>query len=534
VASLTIRLTLVLVLLFVPAAIATADPAELIRNGRAACAREDHEEAIALYRRAIVEDPSVYDSIGISLASQLTWAGRYDEAIREFKRFVGDHLVDTEALLTLALAQFWADRLDDALRTYRCVLHQEPENLEAAFGEARMLTWQGKLDGSLDKYEKLLARKPDFREAALHRAMVVNWIGDHRRSADLYSAILESEPEAVDALSGRAQAWSAAGLGDRALVDLEETVRLKPNDAQATRLLERIRRSWSPGVRSRIEFLRDSDDFQRIGTRVEAEIPFAFRVRSALLAERNDYSKTGRPTTEDLWIGIAGEARISEDLLIYGSSKALAIAPTGVEGTRGIGHGHLAWLPNDRVRVDLGYTREALFTYERSPDFTVRYLDGDILDVGLTARPYWRTRVALGVDHGSFADGNDRTNARIRLRHDLLLQPRVRIEAGFHHLDYEDDRGGGVWTPQGFRSFLLAGEFEWTLHDDLRLLGRLESGTAGDRHSEDRAHLTALGGCRYQKGGLEFELRVGRADADLETGRGYRRSFADLTAGFRL
>ena len=513
---------------------ANADPWKQIEEGRLAVARDDHGAAIAAFRLAAEEDPALGDTVAVALASQLTWIGRYDEAIAEFTRYLERHPRQIDAMMTLALAQSWSNRVKDALGTYRRVVALEPDNRDAAFGAARMLSWSGQLDASIRAYDALLKREPDFTDAAVARAHVVNWRGDHRRAAGLFTEVLQTQPASPPALEGRAAAWNWAGRPDRALADLAEVKRQGPTGRDAIGLERAIRMAWSPGATVGVDLSRDSDSFQNLTTRLDEEIPVALRARVHVSMVRGSYEKPKRPTVEDLWVGLNGEARLSDAFMVYGNGQLLAHRPTGVSGTRGTGDAHLAWLPHDRIRVDAGYGRAGIFTYERSPDGTARYVDADLFDLGVSVRPYWRSTLTLTLDRGFYSDGNERLNARARIRQTLLSKPRLCFEVGGQWLNFEKDLDRGLWTPRGFRSYLVAPEAEWNPRPWILLFGRIDMGHAGDRASKVIPYLTSSAGIRIERGVLRFELRGGRADSNVETGRGYRRSFASLLLRVRL
>lgn len=510
-----------------PAGTALADPDEAVRRARDAAGRDEHDEAIASYRAAIEEDPSRREELSLALARQLTWAGRYEEAVEELAWRLDRDPGAIDARLALALALSWSGRAGEALAEYRRVLSLDPANRDAAFGEARMLAWLGRFDDSVRAYDRLLAREEEFVEARLGRAQAVNWRGDHRRAAALYTEILLDRPDSDEAREGRAAAWNWAGLAGRALADLERV-------EGSSELAAAIRSAWRPGLGASVEISRDSDDFEQRALRVEGDagIGHRARIRAFLLTER--FTKPDRPDAEDSWIGIAGDVRLSPSWLSYGSVRALAVAAEGIGGFRGDGDLHLAWLPGDRLRIDAGYGRASFFTYERSPDRTGRLVGADLVDGGVSLRPLRRTTLIFAAERGWFTDGNRRVNLRARVRHALLFRPRLYLEVGGQWLDHDEDRAGGLWTPVGFHSLLVAPEIDWDLAAGWTVFSRIDTGLARDDASRTSAFLTAGGGVRFEARRLRIELRGGRADSNLETGRGYRRSFGLLAGRVRL
>jgi tetratricopeptide (TPR) repeat protein len=513
---------------FAPCRATPSDAARWIEEARSAGARDDHAAAIDGYRRAIEEDPSLADSVAVLLGAQLTWAARYEEAITLFQSYLERYPRQIDAWKTLALAQSWDDRLDDALASYRRILALRPGDRDAAFGVARMLAWKGRLTRSLRAYDELLDREPAFRDAALGRAQVTNWRGDHRSAARLYTEILHDWPDDPAALEGRAAAWNWAGLADRARSDLERVTAIGALTDGGRDLARAIERAWSPAAIASADFSRDSDDFELLTLRGEGELPLAHRARLRAFVFRDFYEKPSHPDVEDLWAGISGEARLTDLLLVYGAGQALVEKPEGVTADHGAGDLHLALLPGDRVRIDAGYGRAAFFTYERTQDGTPRFVDADFVDMGVSFRPTWRTTLLLAGDQGWYSDDNHRVLLRVRVRQAVLFRPRLWLEAGGQWIDFDRDSGGGLWTPREFRSLLLAGETEWTARPWFVLFGRVDTGWARDIDTELDPYFTASAGARVEAGAWRLELRGGRADSNLETGRGYRRTFGGL------
>lgn len=507
--------------------IATAGAWDEVAQARAAADREDPVAAVAAYRRAIEIDPTIRDSIAVALASQLTWAGRYDEAIGEFVLYLDRHPGSTGAMKTLALAQSWSGRSEDALATYRQILERSPEDRDAAFGEARILSWSGHLDEALDRYDSLIQREPRFTDAAIGRAQVVNWRGDHRRAATLYSRIIESEGVSVPMLEGRAAAWNWAGLPDRAIADIDAARSTGGPTEDGLGLERAIIGGWAPAAKATVDLSRDSDSFRLTTLRMEGEAGILYRARVRPAVVRNEYRKPDRPRIDDLWAGASGEWRFSEDGIVYGSILALADPPEAI-ASRATGDLHAAWLPTDRVRIDFGYGRASFFTYERSADRAPRFIDADFFDLGVSIRPEWRTTVSLSADRGLYSDDNKRLNLRARARRAILFTPRLFFEVGGQWLDYEKDLAGGLWTPREFRSAFVAPECEWNPIGGVFLFARIDGGVARDAASEASSYLTYAGGARYERGGFLIELRGGHADSNLEISRGYRRDFGTL------
>ena len=130
-----------------------------------ACQRDDHAAAIASFRAVLGAEPFRRDSISLDLASQLTWAGSYREAIEEFRWFLDRHPERVNGWMSLALAQAWGGRTRQAIESYRRAAELDPSRPEARLGEARMLSWLGEGKRAVDAYERVLLDFPDCVDA---------------------------------------------------------------------------------------------------------------------------------------------------------------------------------------------------------------------------------------------------------------------------------------------------------------------------------------------------------------------------------
>ncbi|MFN8549253.1 MAG: hypothetical protein U0527_15085 [Candidatus Eisenbacteria bacterium] len=102
---------------------------------------------------------------------------------------------------------------------------------------------------------------------------------------------------------------------------------------------------------------------------------------------------------------------------------------------------NVAWLVGDRLRVDLGYSHFALFTYEAHPE----RLLGDLIGGGVTLRPEHRTTFIVNGDYASYGDGNERRNLRARGRYALFpRRPRTVKSRWGAVIELPDQRSPGL------------------------------------------------------------------------------------------
>ncbi len=526
---------------------AQTSTSELISAARAAAARDDHPSAITAYREAIAGQPSLRDSLGHALASQLTWAGRYDEAIEEFEWLLARDPHRADARRALALAQSWSGRTEAALASYRTILQQQPTEVEARLGEARMLAWLGRTTDAVHHYEAILRDHPNRPDASLGLAMVHNWRGDHERAARLFGPFATAEPPRVDAMEGLAWARQWGGRSDAAIASLDDLA-ARELETQASRELRSvIENDWSPRANGAVDWSRDSDEFEARGYRVGVDWPVRYRARLHAAILRNEFRKDGSDDVNDAWFLAGVVSRVLPQLQASAAIEVAVDPPKGQEDGDLAGDVGLACFMHDRLRLDLGLARQALFTYEAFPD----RVKLDLATLGVAWRPQHQTTLLVNVDHGKYLDvphapppfperqsggpDIDRTNIRARVRYAAFpRRPKLAVELGTQVLDCSLDQDDGLWTPDYFRSYFARAEAE--IQPDRPVTGLLWlEGGWGKEYPRPYDPFIAYGaGLIARPGPLRIDLRAGYSDSNAEIERGYRRKFASVGATWKF
>lgn len=502
----------------------------LLANARDSAGRDEHAQAIRLYREALYLAPELSDSLTPALGAQLTWGGHLEEAIVLFTPYLERHRERIDVWKIEALAQAWSGHTDAALRSYRAILAQQSSDGDARFGEARMLSWLGRTTEAVHRYEALLRDEPDHRDARLQLAIVHNWRGDHEKAARYFDA-LARETESTEAWEGLAWARQWGGRSNEALEALQTPVARNALSESGLALRERIHADWIPRVSTSFDHAVDSDDFTAGTWRVEGELPISYRAHLRAGVLQNRFTRDDRPDVEDTWALAAFDSRIARQLQWSSAFQLAFERPDGADYTPLVSDLGLAWLAGDRARLDLGYSHFAAFTYETLPN----RITGDLVSAGLTLRPHYLTTVILAGDRATYSDRNERWNARARARYRLLQRnPRLWLEAGAHSLDFERQPGHGLWTPEQYQAYF--GRTDLELNPDGRLAGSLtlDGGWAREDGAEFTPYFSYSGGLTWRAGALRFDLRAGHSDSNVENGRGYRRSFGSIgvTSGF--
>lgn len=142
-------------------------------------ARQQYEEAIALYKQALVAEPNSY-ALSKSLGMALATVKRFDEAVEACQKAALMQPADGEIRYGLGYALAGAGRLDEAIKELDGVLYLQPNHVQAKQMTVYCLMQRGRRDlesnpmsaeQDLDRAHKLDPRNPEVT-AALLQAMV--------------------------------------------------------------------------------------------------------------------------------------------------------------------------------------------------------------------------------------------------------------------------------------------------------------------------------------------------------------------------
>jgi Flp pilus assembly protein TadD len=491
----------------VQATIGDPHTATLLNEAAVASRKDDHAAAIAAYRAVIQIDPALRDSVGLGLASQLTWSGRYDEAIAELEWILSRHPDRVDARFSLALAQSWSGRTKDALETYRKILLIDPANRDASLGEARMLSWLGRPAEAIRLYEKLVDRDPDFADGWIALAQAQNWAG-------------------------------RADLALRSLASLDKNGRA----TDGSRGMERdIRGAWVHRVTTSADFSNDSDRFHASSIRLEVETPLRYRGRLRFGTVQGRFSKAGEKTRFEHGLSVSNDVRIATPLWITGSVQLQTDRPAGTEMSRALGiptranytplTGGLSavWNPADRWRVDAGLSRFAIFTYEMYPDRITGWQYG----AGVTWQTPFPPTFVIAGDRAVYSDDNDRVNLRSLLRWvPRHRNPRVSVEGGTAYQDSRRWTGHGIWNPDRSRAHFGRLDLEQEIHPGVVIRTGIDTGWGREGGSGPFRPYAAYGGALIVQGhGLRIEGNAGHSGPYERARNGYRRTYGALMMG---
>jgi tetratricopeptide (TPR) repeat protein len=499
------------------------DAGAMIERAREAAARDDHDGAIGAYEAAIAVDPGRQDELAVPLAAQRTWNGDYGTAIRELRAYTRTHGTDLEARLLLALALSWNDEPEAALDTYRAVLVHDPGNRDARFGEARMLAFTGSPQQAAERFATILEEHPDWVDAKLGQAMSCNWSGDHRKAARIYRSIVDEDTGNAEAWTGLATAHRWDGRADLAMSALRQ-MEGQGAASPASRQLERtIENDWRTRTDARFDFARDSDDFEIRTLTASAQIPWRYRghFRASLIHHR--FSRPGDPSGEETWLSGGFDHRASDAWQFLGNLDVAVATLEGSASTPWTARIAGRFLPGDRVRAELGYARHSHFSYHSFPE----RIGADQIGGALEVRLHPLFALVTQGEWARYEDDNERRGARAFGRWLARARaPRLRLEAGVQHLDHDEDLDNGIWTPRDYRALFARASAEAELPARFTAIAHLDVGFASDRADPDETAYASWGaGLVRHLGAVRLEAGGGHSESNVETGRGYSRSY---------
>ena len=395
---------------------------------------------LALHRPAEAE--ALYRSFAAERAgSPEPWLGLYWAGIEQ-RRF-GDAAAALDELakipgqeLTAEIQSGWLllfeDRTVAGQAHFEALFDQHPGDARVRQGLSTAYLWQGWPRRGLGSVEELLAR------TTLDVPRVDN----------------------PSARIARAGAFSALGDLAEARRQADDLVALYPENVHAQRLRRDIRTQLAPEVRLEGRYDTSDRGLGESWTQLEVSAPVGTRARLTAggygsRSEDERYAEgdvreayLGLSLRPDRWLSLSGE--VMWDV----SGEDLGRDPGG--------SARMALLPDDRWRVDLGYSQDAW----RDLPLRARAagIVADTLDAGLSYTAGTRGDVRFGGGRSELSDGNERTWG-LAAAHLLARQgPFYRATFGAEAYASENSRSDvAYFSPSRDRSFSLTHRSEWVL-----------------------------------------------------------------------
>ena len=167
---------------------------------------------------------------------------------------------NTKEILKMATILSWAGKFEESLKELKLVLSEDSENLEARIHYARVLSWSGRLDKALKEINIVLKKSPNERDALFVKANILRWMGNNREAIRIYNYLLE-EKDDFDIRIGLIHSFVT--LGD--VRSAEENVKLlKPSfpyqEKELLKLEEYLRNLKRPKFYISYNYYSDNED----------------------------------------------------------------------------------------------------------------------------------------------------------------------------------------------------------------------------------------------------------------------------------
>ncbi|MDQ3814441.1 MAG: tetratricopeptide repeat protein, partial [Armatimonadota bacterium] len=187
------------------------------------------------YRRILFHHPGHSRALR-GLADVLTYAKRYEEAIRVNQALLAQNPKDVKANYQIAQILTWTNRASQADPYYSAALEaDEPQNLEG------LLTWGEILSYNRDPravgaFQRALRLAPNNERALLGLARSYAWISQYDNAIAQYQTLLNqnvSNETRLQALLGQGDAYSFSERFPQAIEPYQKALEVDPNSIEA-------------------------------------------------------------------------------------------------------------------------------------------------------------------------------------------------------------------------------------------------------------------------------------------------------------
>lgn len=225
-------LSLYLILSF---SLSAQDYHDLAARAFDAAQHDSLEKAEILYKQALEKEPTnIRNSMLFSnLGTVQQRMGKIDEAIESYSLGLNLAPQSVKILLNRASLYLQKDLLDKAYIDYCNVLDVDRKNEEALLYRAYIYTRRRNYKEARIDYNTLLQMLPEHRMGRLGLALLDQKEMRYREATEIFNRLLDEDPNDTAILKARANLEMEMELPDMALLDVNNVIRLTPNDAEA-------------------------------------------------------------------------------------------------------------------------------------------------------------------------------------------------------------------------------------------------------------------------------------------------------------
>lgn len=140
-------------------------------------------------------------------------------------------------------AQLYAEmeRFADAVEDYTVMLQSEPQNEDWLYERGLCRLMSNDTIGAQQDFEYIDTFKPRSAKSRLGMAIVYKAQKQYSLAVDLYDALLEANPKSWSLMRDRAEVYYMSNRLGAAMTDINESIKLNPNDPMSYILRAQIR-----------------------------------------------------------------------------------------------------------------------------------------------------------------------------------------------------------------------------------------------------------------------------------------------------
>jgi tetratricopeptide (TPR) repeat protein len=176
--------------------IATADPknAEAFAHlGLLESRREDYEDAISDYRKALELAPSI-PNLQLNLGLALFKTSQYPAAVKAFSQELKKHPGDSRLLILLGMSHYAMRDYLVAIPYLQKAAESDPQNLPLRLAWAHSCLWSKQYECVLAVYKQILGLNADSAEADMLAGEALDEKGDDAGAIEQFRAAIKANP----------------------------------------------------------------------------------------------------------------------------------------------------------------------------------------------------------------------------------------------------------------------------------------------------------------------------------------------------
>jgi tetratricopeptide (TPR) repeat protein len=152
-----------------------------------------YDEALIQYKKLQIERPQINESLQREMATVLFWSGDKEAALKMLQQL--GSAADESGQMLMADLLVADKKYDEAIGTYQNLLTSAPNNDEVRLRLAEVLSWQKKYEPSLALYKQVVERHPDDQNIRKKYGMVLMWAGNQKEAIVQLQKSLEETDE---------------------------------------------------------------------------------------------------------------------------------------------------------------------------------------------------------------------------------------------------------------------------------------------------------------------------------------------------